>query len=298
VENSEPVRRNSEIEDPTNLYFIHPVSNRLVPLFARMGISPNAVSCAGMACGIGAGLAYFHYQEIRFALVGFFLMLAWHVMDGVDGQLARLTRSQSQVGKILDGICDYVTFTSVYASLALALSRQHGSWVWGLVAVAGIFHAIQSAVYEVQRQDYNFWAEGQKPVGSQPAGAMPARSAPVPLLQRIAHQLHRVYLGVQTLAIGVSGESRSKLGITLDANRERGVSVRRLYREMFAPALRRWSVMSANYRTLGLFVFTVLRRPLDYFLLEIFGLTALMIVLLYRQHLRYARFFKCLDATG
>ena len=34
----DPVRRTLEIEDPTNLYFVHPIANRLTPLFARAGI--------------------------------------------------------------------------------------------------------------------------------------------------------------------------------------------------------------------------------------------------------------------
>ena len=42
-----------------------------------------------------AGVAYAHYQDPRLTLAGFILMIAWHVMDGADGQLARLTHAQS-----------------------------------------------------------------------------------------------------------------------------------------------------------------------------------------------------------
>src|SRR5579884_2808715 len=102
----EPIRRTAEIEELTNLYFIHPAASRLVPLFARMHVTPNAVTLLGMLCGVAAGFAYGHFREVRFAIAGLVLMIAWHIMDGADGQLARLTRTQSQFGQVLDGISD------------------------------------------------------------------------------------------------------------------------------------------------------------------------------------------------
>jgi len=97
----ESIRRTREIEEITNLYFIHPLASRLVPLFAQMRLTPNAVSITGMLFGILAALAYYRYADLRFAITGFALMIAWHVMDGADGQLARLTHSYSYFGKVL-----------------------------------------------------------------------------------------------------------------------------------------------------------------------------------------------------
>lgn len=298
VENGEPVRRNSDIEDATNLYFVHPISNLLTPIFARSGVTPNAVSLMGMTFGIGAGFAYFRYQDTRFAILGFVLMVAWHVMDGVDGQLARLMRSQSQLGKVLDGICDYVTFTSVYMGLALVLSRQHGVWIWGLIVVSGAFHAVQSAVYEVQRQDYNFWAQGLGSAEFAKSAAHPIPEGKQSSIQRVADQLYRTYQRVQLLAIGISAESQSKLYAAQDLHKAKMAPVRLLFREVFSPVLRRWSILSANYRTLGIFIFAFLKRPVGYFLLEIFVLTTVLVLLLYRQHSQYRVFFKRLDEIG
>src|ERR1700739_514574 len=126
----EPIRRTTEIEEITNLYFIHPLASRLVPFFARLRLTPNAVSMTGMLFGILAGLAYYRYLDLRFAITGFALMIAWHVMDGADGQLARFTQSYSYFGKVLDGISDYTTFLAVYTSLAISASRQHGDWIY------------------------------------------------------------------------------------------------------------------------------------------------------------------------
>ena len=204
---ADPVQRTLEIEDATNLYAIHPISGRLVPLCARLGIPPNAVSVAGMGCGVLAGVAYAHYRDRWAVLGGFALMLAWHVLDGADGQLARLTNAQSQSGKILDGICDYVTFTAVYIGLVLVLGRQHGAWVWGLVALSGICHAVQSAIYEVQRQEYNHWGHG-RPSAALPERALPARPGP-------GDWLHAAYLFVQLRSVGLTGAPRRQLEAAL-----------------------------------------------------------------------------------
>ncbi len=170
-----PTGRPPEIEEATNRWLIHPLARRLTPLLARLRVPPNAVSLAGMACGILAGLAYNRCQDRRFALAGLLLMLLWHLMDGIDGQLARLTGTHSRFGKVLDGICDYVTFTAVYVGLAATLDRQQGGWIWLLVLAAGISHAAQAAAYEAQRQDYDFfgWNRGHAVVadpGVRPPG--------------------------------------------------------------------------------------------------------------------------------
>ncbi len=288
--NAEPIRRTLEIEETTNRYFIHPVANWLARLFARLQIRPNSVSLAGMAFGIIAGVAYYHYRDVRFATAGFCLMVAWHVMDGADGQLARLTRSQSETGKVLDGICDYVTFIAVYCALALALSPQYGYRVWVLILLSGACHAVQSAVYEVQRQDYDFWGWGRK------SAALLDLQAPV-ARPRIMERLHRLYAGTQLAAGGLDLGSRRRLAEILERQPGRAGSIRRTYRNRFGPATRRWSVMSANYRTLGIFVASLFKAPLYYFGFEIIALSAVLIVLLHGQRGRYASFLTDLDAV-
>jgi phosphatidylserine synthase len=288
MQTSEPVRRNSEIEEVTNLYFIHPIASRLTLRFAALGVSANAVSVLGMVFGILAGVAYFHYRNPLFAVAGFVLMIAWHVMDGADGQLARLTNSQSQTGKVLDGICDYVTFIAVYTGLALALSGEYGGWVWWLVALAGLCHAVQSAAYEVQRQEYNFWGWSRKSVdmmlvNAQPRGTLAA--SPVEMLLRF-------YTRVQFLAAGVSVEFHKKLDVILGAQPERSDVIRQQYRATFAPVVRRWGVMSANYRTLGIFLCALAGVPLYYFAFEIVGFSVILVMLLARQQARYGAFLK------
>src|SRR3546814_5178632 len=90
-----------------------------------------------MACGVLAGFAYYHYTSWWGPLLGFLLMVTWHILDGSDGQLARLTNQQSELGKVIDGICDYMTFIAVYGGLGLAMSQRFGPAIWWLLVVAG-----------------------------------------------------------------------------------------------------------------------------------------------------------------
>ena len=258
-------------------------------LCAGWGIKPNAVSLTGMACGIFAGFAYYHYHNLVAAIIGFGLMIVWHVMDGADGQLARLTNTQSEFGKVLDGICDYVTFISVYIALGLAMARQDGAWVVLIVVLAGACHAVQSAAYEAQRQNYVFWAWGR--------GSPVATSGPIAQKRKpgLFAWLLGMYESVQGLVgsdIGFNQALLAKLGASPAAD-----AIRARYRARFAPGLRHWSILSSNYRTLGIFICALLRVPLLYFVFEIFGFSVILILLARRQTSRAAGFIAELNAS-
>lgn len=286
-ETADPVRRTFEIEDPTNLYFIHPISARLVPIFAKAGVTPNAVSLLGMGCGLLAGVFYHFYRHVGCDLAGFALMLGWHVMDGADGQLARLTKTYSELGKVLDGICDYVTFTAVYVGLGLSLDARLGGWVWLVIAVSGICHAVQSAAYELQRQNYNFLGWGRASAALPKPERLPAGLG---WRGRVAAGLNLIYIRVQLWASGGAEVFNAAFAALLVARPGAQDALRAAYREYFAPVIRRWGVLSANYRTLGIFLAALLKLPLLYFLFEIVGFSLILVALLELRKTQNAAF--------
>jgi phosphatidylserine synthase len=275
-----PTRRTTEIEEITNLYLIHPLAGRLVPIFAQLHVTPNAVSIVGMLFGILSAFAYYRYWDPRFAIAGFALMIAWHVMDGADGQLARYTQSYSYFGKMLDGIADNVTFAAVYAALAVASSRRHGNWVYALVAISAVFHAIQSASYETERQEYEYLGWGKKPQEPPPRnGDARDRGG----IRRLLDFLHRLFfIGLSFPTAGINGKFRATMAEALQTDPGKAVWVRQHYRETVAPQIRSWSVLSANYRTLGIFIATLLEAPEYYFGFEIVGFSVVLAVLIRR----------------
>jgi len=270
----ESVTRTREIEEFTNLYIIHPAAARLTPLLARLDVRPNAVSLTGMGSGILAGWAYAHYPDLRWLCTGFLLMVAWHVLDGVDGQLARLTNRQSDFGKVIDGIADYTTFSAVYLGLGMAMSRDVGSWVWSIVAAAGAAHVLQAAVYEAHRQEYDFWGWGKQSAEYKSAETLRGERAAGTGAPGIIGALGGIYARLQQLAGGVDPRFREHLALALAAGAG-AEPIQQQYRATFAPLVRYESLLSSNYRTIAIFVLAALKVPLWYFLVELLLLSAL-----------------------
>ena len=102
--------RDRRIEDPSNLWIIHPAARALLPWFLVRGISANAVSVGGLCIGALAALAFANWHLWPFAVIRLLLSMAWMVADGLDGMIARTTGTASPVGRFLDGLCDHGVF--------------------------------------------------------------------------------------------------------------------------------------------------------------------------------------------
>lgn len=274
---SRPVKRTIEIEEATNLYFIHPISRALVAVFQKFGLHPNLVSLGGIGFGALAAWAYFQYSHWEMALAGFLFMIGWHVMDGADGQLARLTGKTSEVGKVLDGVVDHVTFALVYVSLTIASAAIWGNWVWWLTAAAGISHAVQASTYEFQRQSYNYWVFGNK--SDQPVRPSEYRRSMkgVSGIKRLFAWVQLGYLYVQYRLAGINNELIGSLLELKDG--PHAVEMREAYRSTNLRAVKRWSVLSSNYRTIAIFVACLASNPLLFFVFEILFLNAALLAL-------------------
>jgi CDP-diacylglycerol--serine O-phosphatidyltransferase len=86
----------------------HPVVNPLKPKFRRRGIYwlPNLFTLAALFSGFYAIVQAMN-ERFEFAAMGIFAAM---VLDGLDGRVARLTRTQSDFGAELDSLSDMVSF--------------------------------------------------------------------------------------------------------------------------------------------------------------------------------------------
>jgi phosphatidylglycerophosphate synthase len=162
--------RPRELEDSLNYYLYHPLAWRLALVLAKTPLTPNMVSVIGamnvVAAAFVYGWGYAHGWGWPGALLGMALHMAWHVWDGADGDLARITGRASPIGEMVDGICDYASHVVMYFVLGWIAYQQimgwTGSWVIGLVALplmlaAGVSHVIQANHVEVQKRSYQWW---------------------------------------------------------------------------------------------------------------------------------------------
>lgn len=154
-------KRAREMQDPLNYYVYHPLAWQLAKRLAKTPLTPNMVSVIGGLCVVAAAVCYAGLPWPTGALLGMVLHLTWHVVDGADGDLARITGKSSPLGEMVDGICDYVSHIVLYLVLAVVLDRTMGGWAaWGWTVAAGLSHIVQSNHVEVQRRFYQYWIYG------------------------------------------------------------------------------------------------------------------------------------------
>ena len=94
------------------------------------------------------------------ALAGLFFMLLWHIVDGADGDLARMTGRASPTGELVDGVCDYFGNIVMYFAFAFLADDVWGAWAWILAVGAGASHILQTNHAETQRRLYLWRAYG------------------------------------------------------------------------------------------------------------------------------------------
>lgn len=155
--------RPHELEDPLNRWLYHPLAWQLAKLWARTPITPNQVSVFGGLTVVAAGVCYVAAlwggpAWPLSATLGMALHMAWHVIDGSDGDLARMTGRSSPIGELVDGLCDYLSHVVLYLMLGALLAAQwQPAWAWAVAWSAGIAHAVQSNHVEAQRRFYQHW---------------------------------------------------------------------------------------------------------------------------------------------
>lgn len=161
-----PVRpqRPRELQDGLNFYLYHPLAWQLARQLAKTPLTPNMVSVCGALLVVAASASYVSLAWPLSAALGMALHMSWHVVDGADGDLARLTGRSSPIGEMVDGLCDYLSHAVLYLLLAWWLQHHgglFGGWrAWALVVLAGLSHAVQSNHVEVQRRQYQYWVYG------------------------------------------------------------------------------------------------------------------------------------------
>ena len=225
-----PPLRPRELEDGLNFYIYHPLAWRLALIFARTPLTPNMVSVIGAGFVVAAAYAYAQPGWPVTAALGMGLHMFWHVVDGADGDLARITGKSSPIGEMVDGICDYTGHIVLYLVLGWLLSAQIGGWGWGLMGLAGASHIAQTNHVEVQKRSYQWWVYDRAWLGNT------HKNADAATRRGILAALAGFYLGV---ADWFSGGAKSIDAAVADAahNPARRERIRTLAREQAPPLL-------------------------------------------------------------
>lgn len=158
--------KSSDTEEWFDLIFYRPIGFFWAVLARSLGVSPNAITIASIFIGIGAGVA-FYFDNFWINLLGMFLLIWANSFDSADGQLARMTKQYSRLGRILDGVSSDIWFVAIYVAICMRENvtsnffMDHTWAIWVLASVAGMCHAQQAAMADIYRQFHLFFLKGK-----------------------------------------------------------------------------------------------------------------------------------------
>jgi phosphatidylglycerophosphate synthase len=274
-----------DVEGVIDLYFYRRVAFRLAQLFARLKLTPAAVTVLGGICGIVAGHLYF-YPDLATNAVGMVLHVFANTLDNADGQLARLLNQRSRMGRVLDSVFDHLIFLSIYVHLGLrALVGGAPPAIVLLVLAAGISHALQGAAADYFRSAYLYFAKGRSGADWDSTADLRADFQELDWKHQGWNKLLlALYLNFTRQQELLSPRLRALRAIVVN-NFQNGIPepLRHSFRERARPYLRAWGLLMTNTRMLLLFLFLIIGRPTGFFWLELTALNALLGYLIIRQ---------------
>jgi phosphatidylglycerophosphate synthase len=116
-----------------------PISRQLI----KFPITPNMVSIFTLGVGI-ASAGFFAYGGYWNTLLGAFLCLWASILDGCDGEVARLKLLESAFGCWLETVCDYLFYLFLFVGMTIGLYRSSGSRSYLVCGALLLFGAIAS----------------------------------------------------------------------------------------------------------------------------------------------------------
>ena len=266
--------RPTELEDWLNRAIYHQLSRRIALAFQHTPISPNMVSVSSFVAIVAAAFCYTSIQTPAGIAAGLFFHLLWHVLDGADGDLARLTGKISPFGEMIDGICDYAGHVILYTALAFSV----GGWVLPVTAAAAASRILQSNHIESVRRTY-LWRGYGVPWLRQSKEKVAGRPGPA---GRVLGRIADLYLWLAAMLIPASGEADAMAERLqrAPATRDEAQTISRTVGRK-ALAFQFW--LGSNRRTLLLGLSMALGSPGWFFLLEATGLNLLLVASVMRQ---------------
>jgi phosphatidylglycerophosphate synthase len=146
-----------------------PISRQLI----KLPLTPNMVSLIVLGVSFGSGVS-FARGGYWSTLLGAFLSVAASVLDGCDGEVARLKLQSTRFGCWLETVCDYLYYLFVFGGMALGLARSSGNRVylgWGALLCFGAVMSFLVVSFTRHRfsgaHPENFLAVWQKKAESQ-----------------------------------------------------------------------------------------------------------------------------------
>lgn len=290
--------KSMDTEEHIDLFFYRPIGYAWACLARKIGVTPNAITIASIILGIGAGVM-FYFPVLWMNIIGMLLLVWANSYDSADGQLARMTKQYSRLGRILDGMAGDIWFATIYVAICLRENitsdffSQHHWVIWVVAVVTGLCHAKQAAMADYYRQFHLYFLKGEdgselesldnlqtqydaltwknnfwkKLTMSFYVGYTRQQESMTPAMQALRHELHQRF-------------PDGKIPQTF----------RDAFRAASLPLMKYTNILSFNWRTIALFTALFLQMPWLYFAFELTVLNILLVYMMIR-HERICRRF-------
>jgi phosphatidylglycerophosphate synthase len=143
--------------------------NRRVSVPITLGLcktplSPNAVSLLGLVLSILAGVMC-AFGGYRWMLAAAFTGWSSSMIDGCDGELARMTFRESAFGCWLESICDDLYYVSIFLGMAVGLARKGDAALMLLVGIIALGGFVLTSIVHLILRAKIAAANGGRPSG-------------------------------------------------------------------------------------------------------------------------------------
>ncbi len=281
-----------DTEETFDLIFYRPVGYFVACVCRRLGIKPNAITIVSIFLGIGAGIMLY-FNNIWVNLGGMALLVMADIGDSADGQLARLTKQYSRLGRILDGMSGDIWFVAIYVAICLRENvtseffMAHQWVIWVVAAVTGFCHAIQAAMADYYRQFHLLFVNGVSGTELEDSAArlwekFHSMSWRHDFFAKLTLLFYAYYTSGQEKRTPWMQRLRRLIAQRYGTDIPADFSSR--FRAASKPLMKYTNILSFNTRAFSIFIFAViLRMPWLYFAFELTILNILLIYMMCRH---------------
>ena len=289
--------KSMDTEEHIDLWFYRPLGFAWATLFAKLGISPNVVTIASIFLGVGGGiLLYFGAQPLIWLnYLGIFLIIWANTYDSADGQLARLTKQYSQIGRILDGVSGDLWFFAIYFALVFRELHFGDAWlkdffmhsqnhwiIWTMAIAAGVSHALQCAMADYYRQFHLYFLKGESGSELESTSKLDEQIKQSHGFKRITMFFYRQYTANQERLTPALQRLRRELKNQY-GNEMPPQQFRDDFRKLSLPLMKYTNMLTFNTRTIAMFISVIIRIPWLYFAFELIVLNTMLIYMICRH---------------
>ena len=284
-----------EVEEPIDVFVHRPLGYLVALASFRTPISPDLITLLSILAGLSAGVCIVWPFPFHLVVGGSLIFLS-AVLDCADGQLARMRKTSSPFGRMIDGVADLIVTSAVVPATVWLLWQLYDTdqWLAGTVVGLGICTIVTSSfhtgMYDHYKnvylhlthtsykdgEDYETARQRWEQTGSEQAA-----------WKRLAWRIYLFYTKSQAdYVYNFDPYTSARLGSFPPHNPEYAA----IYRKHNAHIMRMWrSLFGFGSMVFGLAVFVALGRPDIYLALRLVVLNGIFYLYLRPTQRRASR---------